>query len=297
MRTGSPSSFLCRNKHFFFFQHLTNSSAYPSYNEPIIVGERRWDVYYELYIDVFFLVNFMMDYLLLRLTGKMMKCSATHGRIVAGAAAGALCACAAMVIPWINTFVKFILLHAAGSILMVKIGFKIGWDRTFLRACIMLYISAFLVGGVMEYFHQYVRRASLFFALALVGYFVSLGIWELVTYLAGRNIVRCKVRLIKEDREYMAEALIDTGNRLRDPATGKPVSIISARAWEMLGAKESCYIPYHSVGKPDGVLPAAALDKMCVYGKAPVWLDRPIVAVCEDITDDDYEMLVHPDLL
>lgn len=297
MRTGFPSSFLCRNKHFFFFQHLTNSSVYPSYNEPIIVGERRWDVYYELYIDVFFLVNFMMDYLLLRLTGKMMKCSATHGRIVAGAAAGALCACAAMVIPWINTFVRFILLHAAGSILMVKIGFKIGWDRTFLRACIMLYISAFLVGGVMEYFHQYVRRASLFFALALVGYFVSLGIWELVTYLAGRNAVRCKVRLIKEDREYMAEALIDTGNRLRDPATGKPVSIISARAWEMLGAEERCYIPYHSVGKPDGVLPAAALDKMCVYEKTPVWLDRPIVAVCEDITDDDYEMLVHPDLL
>ena len=62
-------------------------------------------MYYELYIDVFFLVNFMMDYLLLRLTGKMMKCSATHGRIIAGAAAGSLCTCAVMVIPGMNTCV------------------------------------------------------------------------------------------------------------------------------------------------------------------------------------------------
>ncbi len=254
-------------------------------------------MYYELYIDVFFLVNFMMDYLLLRLTGKMMKCSATHGRIIAGAAAGSLCTCAVMVIPGMNTFVRFVLLHAAGSIPMVKIGLKIGWNRTFLRACVMLYISAFLAGGVMGYFRQYVRGASFFFALALAGYFVSLGIWDLVAYLAGRNAVRCKVRLIKGGREYLAEALVDTGNRLRDPVTGKPVSIISAKAWETLEAEGCRYIPYHSVGRPDGVLPAAALDKMCVYEKTPVWLDRPIVAVCEDITADDYEMLVHPDLL
>lgn len=38
-------------------------------------------MYYELYIDVLFLVNFMMDYILLLLVRRMLKCTATHGNI------------------------------------------------------------------------------------------------------------------------------------------------------------------------------------------------------------------------
>ena len=255
-------------------------------------------MYYELYIDVFFLVNFMMDYLLLRLTGKMMKCSATHGKIVLGAAAGAFCTCIVMVIPGMNTFIRFILLHGTGSILMVKIGLGIGWNKTFVRAYILLYISAFIAGGVMECFRPYVRTASLFFALALTGYFISLGIWNLITYLAKSNMSRCQIRLVKGGQEYTAHALVDTGNRLRDPLTGKPVSIISSKAWEALGADRLRYIPYHSIGKKEGALPVTTLDKMCISGKTEIWVERPVVGLCEEyITADDYEMLVNPDLL
>lgn len=259
-------------------------------------------MYYELYIDVFFLINFMMDYILLSLVQKILKCPATHGRVLLGAAAGAFSTCVIMVIPGMNTFLKFILFHTVSNILMIKTGLKIGWNKTFLRAYVLLYVSAFLTGGIMEYLYQYIRVGSLFFALAVAGYYMSLGIWNLITYLAERNVGRLRVRLVRGEGEYEAEALIDTGNRLRDPVTGKPVSIISAKTAVKLGIsmppEKFWYISYQSVGKTDGVMPAVTLDTMWIERKPPVVIEKPVVAICEeDITADDYEMLMNPDLL
>ncbi len=270
-------------------------------------------MYYELYIDVFFLVNFMMDYILLSLVRRMLKCPATRGSVCIGAVAGALSTCVIMVIPGLNTFVKFILLHIAGSVLMVRTGLKIRWNQTFLKACIFLYISAFLVGGVMGAFRQYMRRLSLFFALAVGGYWLSLGIWNLLSYLAGERAGRLEVRLISKGRENTLEALIDTGNRLRDPETAKPVSIISAKTARRLGIADaagqtgsagadgeagSWLIPYHTVGRAEGMMTAVMLDRMCICQKPKIWIEKPVVAICEEeISSDDYEILLNPDLL
>lgn len=258
-------------------------------------------MYYELYIDAFFLVNFMMDFILLSLVRRMLKCPATHGSILTGAALGALCTCLLVVIPGIHVFIKFILFHGACNILMIKTGLKIGWNKTFLRAYLMLYICGFLAGGVMEYFRQYIKTGSLFFALAVLGYSVSLGVWRLVAYMAERNVRRFRVRLLNDGREYETEAFVDTGNRLRDPVTGKPVSIISRKAWEALDAgnrKGFWYVPYHSVGKAEGVMPAVTLDAVYMLEEPQMQIEKPVVAVCEeDITEDEYEMLVNPDLL
>ena len=56
-------------------------------------------MYYELYIDVLFLVNFMMDYILLLLVRKMLKCTATHGNVFMGAMTGSFLTCLIIVLP------------------------------------------------------------------------------------------------------------------------------------------------------------------------------------------------------
>lgn len=263
-------------------------------------------MYYELYIDAFFLVNFTMDYILLSLVRRMLSCPATHGSILAGAALGALCTCIITVIPGINVFVKFILFHGVLNILMIKTGLRIGWNKTFLRAYILLYISGFLMGGIMEYLHQYIRVGSLFFVLAIAGYSVSLGIWKLLTYIAERKVRHCRVRLSKDGREYEAEALVDTGNRLRDPMTGKPVSILSQETARIFAADvydedavSGCwYIPYHTIGNAEGMMQAFSLDYMCVFTDTMLRIEKPVIAICEEyMTADDYEMILNPDLL
>ena len=52
------------------------------------------------------------------------------------------------------------------------------------------------------------------------------------------------------------------------------------------------------MGKADGVLPAVMLDAMWINTEPPAVVEKPVVAICEeDITADDYEMLMNPDLL
>ena len=50
-------------------------------------------VYYELYMDEFFLENFCLDFLLLFLTGIAAKLPIRFGRMAVGAAFGSLCSC------------------------------------------------------------------------------------------------------------------------------------------------------------------------------------------------------------
>lgn len=259
-------------------------------------------MYYELYIDVFFTVNFMMDCILLLLTRKMLKCSVTHGRVCLGALLGAALTCLIVILPISNTYIAFILFHGFINIVMLKTGLGIGWNRDMIKAGILLYISGFLVGGVFQFLQQYIRSGSLFFLLAVISYYVVSGIMNLVSYLTRQNQYRCQVILIKGDRKAKAEALIDTGNSLKDAVTGLPVSIIDRSvARELVGEGEDAgmrYIPYHSIGKKEGVMPMVRLDGMYVCRKKKLWVERPLVAVCDDkLTADRYRMILNPDVL
>ena len=78
---------------------------------------------YELYIDVFFLLNFFMDTLLLFLIRKILKCTATHARLLIGGAFGAGMTCMITVMPMIPVWMKLFAGYGVISICMIKISF------------------------------------------------------------------------------------------------------------------------------------------------------------------------------
>ena len=124
-------SLFCRTKGAVSQAYLTNFSEDIPYNEfclstksICVERERRWDVYYELYIDVLFLVNFMMDYILLLLVRKMLKCTATHGNICIGAMTGSFLTCLVIILPVLHPFLKFILFHVVVNTAMIKQGLR-----------------------------------------------------------------------------------------------------------------------------------------------------------------------------
>lgn len=256
---------------------------------------------YELYIDVFFLVNFMMDYILLMLLRKMLVCSAVHVRVILGAAAGAVLTCVIIAVPIPYALVKLLLLHGAVNVIMLKLGLCIPWGRPFLKAFFFLYAGGFLLGGIMFFLRQYVRIGSLFFILALLGYFLAAGIWSLMEALIRYNRTHCAAELYRGDKRLCTKVLIDTGNRLRDERTGKPVSVIEPGAARTLGFSECGnirYISYHTIGKAKGTLPLFEIDRMCLArGREKTEVHKPLLAVCgEEMGSDDYQMILNPDI-
>ncbi len=258
---------------------------------------------YELYIDVLFLVNFMMDYLLLRLVKRMLKCTATHGSICLGAALGSLLTCVIVVIPIPHIVIKFILFHGVINTIMIRIGLKIKDIRNFAKAFVVLYIGAFLLGGVMESLSQYVRAGSLFFAIAIVGYYAVSKIWDFIASLHRINQYHCEVELFLGDKSCLVKGMIDTGNGLCDPVTNQPVSILDGEVLRRCFGGETPsqirYIPYHSIGKRDGILLAMRIDRMRISGEKEIWISKPLIGVSEEpiSAKGGYEMILNPNLL
>lgn len=259
-------------------------------------------MYYEIYIDVLFLVNFMMDYILLLIVKKMLPCSATHGNVCLGAAIGSLLTCIIVILPIPYTFVKFVLFHMFVNTCMIRVGLKIKTIPSFVKAIIMLYIGGFLLGGIMEYFSQYVRMGSLFLLIAILGYYMVLGIWKFISYIQRWNQCHCKVDLYLNDKRYQVKGLIDTGNGLRDPISGQPVSVLEQKiAKELLEEKNEKnfrYVPYRTIGKAEGVLPVFRVDRMCVHRNEECWIESPLIGISEEkiSAEGEYEMILNPNL-
>jgi len=258
-------------------------------------------MYYELYIDLFFLVNFMMDVFILIVAKAILKCSATNGSICIGAAAASMLTCLVLILPITGDCLGFIVFHGLISVLMTKIGLRIRFHKGFIKAYIVVYFSTFLVGGIFSSLEQYTREGSVFLIFALVSYWTSQNIWRYIVNIKRIDEIQCEVLLINGTKQTKVKAIIDTGNRLTDDITGKPVSLISSetamKLWEEFPKEGFRYIPYYTIKGKGGVLPLFTLEKMCLYLEEEIWIKKASIAVCEEkIGTGKYEMILNPQI-
>ena len=258
-------------------------------------------MYYELYIDVFFLVNFMMDTFVLGVAKSILKCPATYGSICVGAFTGATLTCLVMILPIGSAFIKFMIFHGLISIFMTRTGLRIKVHNGFFRACTVVYVSGLLIGGIFSCMKQYVREGALFFTMAWISYMFALAIWRFLISIRRIQNITCEVLLINKSNQVKIKAILDTGNRLHDDITGKPVSIISKKTanilWKEIPKEGLRYIPYLTLEGKGGVLPMLTVEKVCLYQKREIWLSKILVAICEEeICTGDYEMILNPDM-
>ena len=256
---------------------------------------------YELYIDIFFLVNFIVDISILIISSKVLKCSTTYGRICLGAMLGAFMTCITLVLPMQNAVVKFILYHGLILSTMIRAGLRIKWGRQFVRAYACIYITSVLFGGVLELLRPFLRESSIFFGTAVFSYWAVLGIWNIVSWLGKRRMDCCEVTLYHQGKEVKVTAIVDTGNRLKDNLTGKAVSVIGrGKIQELLGdtsVEAMRFIPFHTVGMKNGVMPLISVEKMCLHQETERTVENPLLAISTEIVStDDYELILSPDI-
>lgn len=258
---------------------------------------------YELYIDVFFLVNFLMDYLVLLIIRRVLSCTATHGNVFLGALAGSLGACAVIIVP-VPSFIKIICLYTLINTLMLIIGLKAIKNHIFWKSMILLYLTSFLLGGVMNWIAQY---AGGYFRIGCLFFAVLTGCWFLVTKglqffesLWKLKEFQCEVTLYMGKHSLRLKAVIDSGNGLFDALTGKPVNIINKKTMEKLTETEKIqrirYIPFHTVQEGEGVLPVITIDRMCIHGKEEKEVIAPLIGISvqHGFLDGTYELILHP---
>ena len=259
-------------------------------------------MYYELYVDILFLVNFMMDYLLLLFVRRCLKCNVARKNVFFGATLGSLLTCIIIILPIPFAILEFILFHVFVNTCMIRVGLKIKTLRSFLRAVMILYIGTLLMGGILEFAGQYAKVGSFLFFFAVGGYYLCLGIWNFMSGLQRWNQFHCKVELYLDERKYELRGLIDTGNGLRDPLTGGPISILDRETAQKLFMgkvqRSVRFVPYQSIGKEEGIMPIFHVDRMCVRKGEGYWFERPLIGISEETISagGEYEMILNPNL-
>ncbi len=310
-------------------------------------------MYLEIYVDVIFFINFIMDIILLLIVRKILKCAGSKIRMICGAGIGALGACILAVVPNLNGFVQFLTAYVIICFAMIWISFRLKKWAARIKAVILLYITTFFLGGVMNslYYHS---KLGYYFAELIQGrlfqnrntaYFVSAsvagiaaGYVFIVTLrnLRSGDMETFRTELSYGDKSIRVIGLLDTGNNLYDPIYGKPVIIAEYSALEplltahqknmlqvmsdtlegeftSLNEKDNSsgnrvlqeeegehfnimMIPYHSIGKRNGMLPAIVLNRVIIWsGEEKICSEKVYTAVSREklSKQKDYQVILH----
>lgn len=264
---------------------------------------------YELYVDSLFLLNFIMNLYLLLLVDRSTLQIAAFGRLVSGAAVGAVC----FLLPFWGRgpgLVKLLPAMAAGTAGMLCITFPVRSLRMFLRLLERLALYSFGMGGTILFLVRLfpgIRR----FLLGTPG-LLGMG---LLSYLLFRRFRKdmyqedslCEAVLWKDGRRMSVTALVDSGNSLIEPISGKPVCVIGQEVYHRLwkGGQDSFrVIPYHSIGRKRGILPGYLLPglSLVVDGMEHRFVDVYVAVSSEEISGADssgaksVNMIINPRL-
>ena len=264
-------------------------------------------MHYEIYIDVVFFTNLLIDYILIRFTGILFRCGRSRKELF-----WSCCRCGVSCwIIYLQSFLKsgiflpaLVLLHGGCAAGMLVIGCNLKRGSLLLKAILTLYFAAFLCGGFWEVIVSDKLTVKMFLILAAAT-------WSGITalsYLMDSMRIRTKniypITIFYSGKGYSFYGFYDSGNLLIDSVSGKPVSvgtteILSENMFRRNsklfktserksgGIKrsrncrpESSFIFFHSIGREHGMMLAVTLEKLCIQTPTEViCVDRPVFCV------------------
>ena len=183
-------------------------------------------MYREVYIDLVFAANLLMDYILLRLTGIILKFRGGRRHCLIAAAVGAVFSSLNVCIPEEKMQILRILIEMACAASMLRIAYRIRSIRNMAGSMLLFIGMTFLTGGLWAAAAGNGRMTVLIFIPFALGTYGGL---SLCIFLADK-VKRARaciypIILRYHERELQTYGLYDTGNLLTDSVTGAPVSV------------------------------------------------------------------------
>lgn len=245
----------------------------------------RVNVYYELYIDIFFLINLIMNFIVLSTVDVLLNRKSKMLRRLAGSIISSLISCIAVIVPFsiLNSTVKYFLISLIINIFMIKWVLKTFSFLEVLKGIILLYLVSFLYGGIIIWRGIGDNSISYILQRAVCGMILVKAVNLLFKYISIKNNNIYKVKIIIGEKIFDIKGLLDTGNTLRDPYNMKPVSIMEET--KIMGDAKKIkfrYIPYHSIGENNGLMEVFTADKMYIYFKGrEIYIENAVIGLTD----------------
>ncbi|MCX7714350.1 MAG: sigma-E processing peptidase SpoIIGA [Clostridia bacterium] len=247
-----------------------------------------------VYVDVLFVVNLFMNYIVLWAGAKLMRIDARHFRVLICAIFGALYAV-------FMFFPNLSFAYSAASKLffsasLAVFAYQPKGKRRIIQSILVFYGVNFVFGGIMFALFFFTNMGSYLGAMVSNGIFyfhfsvktlifssvISYIVITICTRIIGGRQARklCEIMISHNGRSIFLKAMIDTGNALVEPITHLPVIVAEFRAIKEIlplelsnmisvGAADIStldplfqsnvrmklrIIPFHSLGKEKGII-------------------------------------------
>lgn len=265
------------------------------------------EVIYQIYLDSYFVLNFWMNLLVLFLCRILLHKRVQKKRLFAAAFWGTLIQCIILLLPAGGGRIKLILGFGGVMAVVIRILFLPEGIRAYTKIFLALCGSAFFLGGGMKAVRNFFSLAEPSFSGLFFLGLVCVAVFSLVLseFWAKRGENRVRVRLFfAGGMSFSCLALVDTGNSLREPISGEPVSLIEKNA---LSGREEGFlsskfriVPFHSVGQPAGLIEAYRIERMEVEQDGE-WINirEPFIGLVKETisAQKSYQMILHPEVL
>ena len=206
-----------------------------------------------IYIDLVFLLNILLDFILLMSVSVILTRNTNVKRIILGSIVGGL-STLLLFININNLIIKIIL-----GILMVLVTFGYHNLKYTLNNLFYLYTLSFSVGGVM-----YLLMDNLYYnyLILVLGFIIVLVLYiKMIKNYQTSFTNYYKVEIFIKNKKYLLTGYLDTGNKLYDTYKHRPVVIISKKIKYNL--EDVIYVPYESLNN-NSVLRCLKIDKIII---------------------------------
>ncbi len=246
----------------------------------------------KVYIELVFLENFVIDYFLLLLGGKISYISPEHPVI-----AGIFGAVYAVIMPLYSTgtfFETFLVL-----LFMCMICFGTKNIKNLLYTFVATTASASALYGTVNLFfgkfqNGFFYEDDFFFVLALCSSLLSVGLYRLLTPFTRMKKLQKNIAVLSLGGKEFS-AFVDSGNSLYYKKF--PVILVNkSKLKDYKMPVKPLIIPYSSVGAYGALLGFKPEKAFLTYMDKTIELNC-VVALCDHKFQKNFDALLHPDLI
>ncbi len=276
-----------------------------------------------------------MNGLLLSLLGWSEESRSCHlkgkriGKIVFAAFLGGILSCLSMILlPENTSFGYGFLINGLIGWVMVSVSFGCKSMKSQMRSVGQFILLEVLVSGIMNFVLFRMNRARFyekqtelrFMPVAAAGLCAGLLLKKFFEEYKKEKQIGSHlyaVKLCHKGRSTEVMALLDTGNHLREPVTGKAVVVVEMMtAKKLLGEREASnivafsngenpdcvpenpvkLIPFHSLGEQHGMMPGVVIDKMTIYKEQQEQICEKVpIGIMEEAFSGEglYQVILH----
>lgn len=285
----------------------------------------------QVYADLTFLINFVMDFCILWTTARLADIQIVYSRIIIASILGGIYALGYLIATmsaWYSLPMKLLF-----SCLLIIFALGPGSWNEFKKAFLYFYVIGFVAAGaaigVSYLFADSAYEGSFSYLCLLGGIFciIAMGVYG-ARFLKQRvipGLLRFNVELKFDEKFCKGQGFLDTGNGLRDPLTNRPVLVaeysmlksclpldlqivmeeeddnsildaITCSSW----AERVRLIPFTSIGKRNGILIGVRADEVRVNtGRKDVLHKDLVVGIYKEKLsgEGNYQLLIPAEIV